>query len=104
MESLVLSLNVLGIIFLIHFELFLTFKSEVSEQDESGSVPLPLLTSLVKFLGKRSTKRLNHAIGAITLQLCSNLLKNLPSKSAASSGKRIACEFHSSTPVCSYII
>jgi len=42
---------------------------------------------LIRFLGKHSTKRLNHAKGAISLWLCGNLLKSIPANSQASSGK-----------------
>jgi len=64
-----------------------TPESEDSEQETAGTVPKPLLTSLLRFLGKHSTKRLNHAKGAITLWLCGNLLKNIPANSQASIGK-----------------
>ena len=67
------------------------FQSEDSENDPPGMVPLPLLASLLKFLGKHSTKRLNHAKGAITLWLCENLIKNIPVEPTASSGKHVTC-------------
>ncbi|XP_078352830.1 HEAT repeat-containing protein 1-like isoform X2 [Oculina patagonica] len=63
-----------------------TPKTEDSENEPAGMVPLPLLTSLLKCLGKHSTKRLNHAKGAITLWLCEILIKNIPAESPASSG------------------
>ncbi|XP_068676688.1 HEAT repeat-containing protein 1-like isoform X1 [Montipora foliosa] len=64
------------------------FKDEVDvEQGQRCYVPLHLLGSVTKLLGKHSTKRLNHAEGAITLWLCGILIKTLPTRSDAACGE-----------------
>ncbi|PFX20859.1 HEAT repeat-containing protein 1 [Stylophora pistillata] len=62
-------------------------ESRNKESDSGNIVPFPLLKSLVKFLGKRSNRRLNHAKGAITLWLCKVLIKTIPAEPHALSGQ-----------------
>ena len=57
------------------------------EQGQRCFIPLHLLGSVTKLLGKHSTKRLNHAEGAVTLWLCGILIKTLPTPSDAACGK-----------------
>ena len=59
------------------------------EQEQGCKVPITLLESLTKFLGKNSTKRLDQVKGALTLWLSDILIKILPATSDPAFGKGI---------------
>ncbi|XP_029184672.2 HEAT repeat-containing protein 1-like isoform X2 [Acropora millepora] len=57
------------------------------EKEQGCKVPITLLESLTKFLGKNSTKRLDQVKGALTLWLSDILIKTLPATSDPACGK-----------------
>ena len=66
----------------------LVFKDELAVDREQGcKVPITLLESLTNFLGKKSSKRLDQAKGALTLWLSGILIKTLPATTDAACGK-----------------
>ena len=74
------------------------FKDKVAVEQEQGcKVPITLLESLTKFLGKNSTKRLDQVKGALTLWLSGILIKTLPATSDPACGKGIFVFFFFTT-------